>query len=94
VIERSARLAQKDLIDADDLIISEPVSKEDPLSLLPEPTEDFSMEDYLSSARKQLVLRAMETANGNQSEAARLLGVSPQAVHKYLLKLKQRANRG
>jgi DNA-binding NtrC family response regulator len=94
VIERSARLARKDLIDADDLIISEPVSKEDPLSLLPEPAEDFSMEDFLSSARKQLVLRAIQSANGNQSEAARLLGVSPQAVHKYLLNLKQRANRG
>jgi predicted transcriptional regulator len=51
------------------------------------------MEDFLSSARKQLVLRAMEAANGNQSEAARLLGVSPQAVHKYLLKLKERINR-
>jgi DNA-binding NtrC family response regulator len=94
VIERSALLAQKDLIDADDLIISEPVSKEDPLSHLPEPAEDFSMEDFLSSARKQLVLRAIQSANGNQSEAARLLGVSPQAVHKYLLNLRQRANRG
>lgn len=94
VIERSARLASKDVIDADDLIISEPVSKEDPLSLLPEPADGFSMEDFLSSARKQLVLKAMESANGNQSEAARLLGVSPQAVHKYLLKLKERINRG
>ena len=89
VIERSARLAQKDLIDADDLIISEPVLREDPLNLLPEPAETFSMEDFLSSARKQLVLRAMEAANGNQSKAARLLGVSPQAIHKYLLKLKR-----
>ncbi len=94
VIERSARLTSTDVIDADDLIISEPVSKEDPLALLPEPAEGFSMEDFLSSARKQLVLRAMESANGNQSEAARLLGVSPQAVHKYLLKLKERINRG
>jgi DNA-binding NtrC family response regulator len=94
VIERSARLAPKDVIEADDLIISEPVSREDPLSLLPEPADGFSMEDFLSSARKQLVLKAMEAANGNQSEAARLLGVSPQAVHKYLLKLKDRINRG
>lgn len=94
VIERSARLAPKDVIDADDLIIAEPVSREDPLSLLPEPADGFSMEDFLSSARKQLVLKAMEAASGNQSEAARLLGVSPQAVHKYLLKLKERINRG
>jgi len=42
------------------------------------------MEEYLGSARKQLFLRAMEIAKGNQSEAARLLGVSPQAVHKFV----------
>jgi len=92
VIERSARLTGSEIIDADDLIVTEPVAKEDPLSLLPEPGEGFSMEDFLSSARKQLVFKAMEGANGNQSEAARLLGVSPQAVHKYLLKLKERTN--
>jgi DNA-binding NtrC family response regulator len=84
VIERSALLSLRDVIDADDLIISEPVPKEDPLKLLPEPAEGFSMEDFLSSARKQLILRAMETSKGNQSEASRLLGVSPQAIHKYL----------
>jgi DNA-binding NtrC family response regulator len=89
VIERSARLAQKDLIDADGLIIFEPVAKEDPLSFLPEPAEGFSMEQFLASARKQFLLRAMDAAHGNQSEAARLLGVSPQAVHKHILKLKK-----
>jgi DNA-binding NtrC family response regulator len=91
VIERSARLTRGDVIDADDLIISEPVSKDDPLSTLPEPVEGFSIEGFLASARKQLVLKAMESARGNRSEAARLLGVSPQAVHKYLSKLKGRS---
>jgi DNA-binding NtrC family response regulator len=94
VIERSARLARKDVIDAEDLIISEPIAADDPLSALPQPMEGFSMEEFLSSARKQLMLRAMEVSSGNQSEAARLLGVTPQAVHKYLLKLKGNSNRG
>jgi DNA-binding NtrC family response regulator len=90
VIERSARLTRNDVIDADDLVVTEPVGKDDPLSTLPDPAEGFSMEGFLTSARKQLVLKAMDLAGGNQSEAARLLGVSPQAVHKYLLKLKDR----
>jgi transcriptional regulator with PAS, ATPase and Fis domain len=90
VIERSARLTRGEVIDADDLILSEPVYKDDPLSSLPEPVEGFSIEGFLSSARKQLVLKAMEAARGNRSEAARLLGVSPQAVHKYLSKQKNR----
>ena len=88
VIDRSARLTRSDVIDADDLIVTEPVAKDDPLSALPEPAPGFSIEGFLGSARKQLVMRALGTAGGNQSEAARLLGISPQAVHKYLLKLK------
>jgi transcriptional regulator with PAS, ATPase and Fis domain len=91
VLERSARLTRNDVIDADDLILTEPVAKDDPLSTLPQPTEGFSIEGFLASARKQMVLRAMESAGGNRSEAARLLGVSPQAVHKYLSKLKDRS---
>jgi len=58
----------------------------DPLAALPEPSEGFSLEEFVASARKQLILRAMELARGNQSEAARLLGISPQAVHKFLRK--------
>lgn len=86
VIERSVRLARRDLLNADDLIISEPIASADPLASLPEPHEGFSLEEYLTSARKQLILRALETARGNQSEAARLLGITPQAVHKFVRK--------
>lgn len=83
-LERSARLAKQDVLDADDLLISEPIAYADPLAGLPEPSEDFSIEAFLTSARKQLMLKAMDMAGGNQSEAARLLGVTPQAVHKFL----------
>jgi transcriptional regulator with GAF, ATPase, and Fis domain len=67
-------------------MISEPITYADPLAALPEPSEGFSLEDFVASARKQLILRAMELARGNQSEAARLLGITPQAVHKFLRK--------
>jgi transcriptional regulator with PAS, ATPase and Fis domain len=84
VIERSARLVGHEVLEADDLMISEPVTYADPLSGLPEPSKGFSLEEYLKSARKQLILRAVEVSNGNKSEAAKLLGITPQAVHKFL----------
>lgn len=84
VIERSVRLCRFDVLGPDDLLITEPVTFADPLDTLPDPYEGFSLEEFLSSARKQLILRALNAANGNQSQAARLLGISPQAVHKFL----------
>jgi DNA-binding NtrC family response regulator len=93
VIERSARLARQDVLDADDLMISEPVTYADPLVALPEPRAGFSLDVFLTSARKQLILHALEMAKGNQSEAARLLGLTPQAVHKFLRKSESDFNR-
>jgi DNA-binding NtrC family response regulator len=87
-IERSARLTRSAVLGADDLILSEPVGHAAPLATLPEPMEGFSLEQFLSSARKQLVMRALEIGRGNQSEAARLLGVTPQAMHKFVQKIK------
>jgi transcriptional regulator with PAS, ATPase and Fis domain len=86
VIERSLRLATKDILEADNLLIAEPIVADDPLAKLPEAGAGFSLEEYLTSARKQLILRALEISDGNQSAVARLLGISPQAVHKFLRK--------
>ena len=94
VIERSVRLVRKDILDIDDLLISEPITFSDPLTMLPDPTEGFSLEEYLASVRKQLIFKALESAKGNQSEAARLLGISPQAVHKFLRKSESNLNQG
>jgi transcriptional regulator with GAF, ATPase, and Fis domain len=63
------------------------------LAALPEPRAGFSLDEYLTSARKQLILHALEIAKGNQSEAARLLGLTPQAVHKFLRKSEGDFNR-
>lgn len=84
VIERSALLARKDLLDADDIVLDAPASGTDPFASLPEPQDGFYMNDYLKSVRKQLMLRALEIANGNQSQAAKLLGVTAQAVHNFI----------
>ncbi len=84
VVERSARLCRNAALDADDLLINEPITYADPLDALPEPHEGFSLDGFLGSARKQLILRALEIAQFNQSQAARLLGMTPQAVHNFL----------
>jgi transcriptional regulator with GAF, ATPase, and Fis domain len=84
VIERSVRLCRSDVLSADDLLITEPVTYADPLDALPDPYEGFSLDEFLGSARKQMLLRALEATNGNQSRAAGLLGITPQAVHKFL----------
>jgi len=44
----------------------------------------FPLEDYLAQARKQLFLRALAACKGNQAEAAAMLGVSKQAVNKFV----------
>jgi transcriptional regulator with GAF, ATPase, and Fis domain len=84
VIERSVTLSKNEVLEADDLIISEPHTKSDPLAWLPEPSRDFSLEEFIKSAKKQLILKALDMSEGKQSEAARLLGVTPQAVHKFI----------
>lgn len=44
----------------------------------------FSLTDYLRSVKLELVRSTLAKTGNNQSEAARLLGVTPQAVSKYL----------
>jgi DNA-binding NtrC family response regulator len=42
------------------------------------------MEAYLQRIRHALFEKALKQSGGNRSEAARLLGITPQAVHKFL----------
>lgn len=86
VLERSVLYAPKDQISAEELqiknngnLVTNPV--------FPEPFEGFKLEEYLSRARKQVILRALEMRGGNQAEAAKLLGISRQAVSKFLAEL-------
>lgn len=44
----------------------------------------FQMDDFMRSVRLQLMETALRRCHGNQSAAARLLGVSPQAVSQYV----------
>lgn len=88
VLERSIIYSNKDILDSEDILLEDPVfsRKRDTLKYLPEPSEDFDIEVFISNVRKHLMKRAVEKAENNKSKAARLLGISPQAVHKYFKK--------
>ena len=90
VIERSVRLCRSEVLGSDDLLISDPAKSADPFDALPEPYEGFSLDEFLGSARKQMILRAIENSGSNQSRAARLLGITPQAVHKFMRQSKSK----
>ena len=84
VLERSVLYARDELIRGEDLLITDNQQAKDMFAALPEPKQGFSVEDYLNQARKQLFLRALAACKGNQSEAAAMLGVSKQAVNKFV----------
>ena len=85
VIGRSVMFSTNAVLDADDIVVNrrEPGGL-DWKSALPELYEGFSIENFLARTRKHLVLRALEQSSGNQSAAARLLGITPQAVSKFV----------
>ncbi len=86
VIERAAMLTRKPVLEPEDLEYggneTQKYRQQDGES--PVVSEGFSMESYLGSLRKRLIREALEKSDGNQSEAARLLGISPQAVHQFI----------
>jgi DNA-binding NtrC family response regulator len=86
-ISRAVILCATDLIEGADLDLVEVESS----AQLPEPGEGFEMDSFLSGARETLIDRALEMSNGNQSQAARLLGTSAQNISKFL---KTRSNGG
>ena len=72
------------MLDKEDLSFSENRSEGDFLDSLPEPEEGFVMEEILDRIKSHLVHAAMKSSNGNQSAAARKLGMTPQGVHNFL----------
>jgi transcriptional regulator with GAF, ATPase, and Fis domain len=84
VLQRSVLYARTDILGGGDLLIPDDPPALDQLPCLPDPMKGFSVEDYLAEIRKQLFLRALANCGGNQTKAADLLGVSKQAVSKFL----------
>lgn len=84
VLERSVLYSRADVIDAEDLKFNCDPPGKDPLVALPELSNGFKLEKYLAQVRNQLFLQALEACKGNQTAAAEMLGVSKQAVSKFV----------
>jgi transcriptional regulator with PAS, ATPase and Fis domain len=83
VVVRSAQLCPGKVIEPESLLFGEVLTTSG-LDALPEPQEDFSLNDYLSTVRGRLIEKAMKRSHGNRTKAASLLGITPQAVSQYL----------
>lgn len=83
VIKRAAMRARGDEVREADLSLGGYVPAMENGSL-PVPHEGFILEEHLKRTRQALMDKALELADKNQSKAARMLGVSPQAVQQYV----------
>ncbi len=83
VIQQSAMLCANSVIRAEDIHFEGPIRR-DPMSALPEPSEDFKLINFLDEVKRHIIQRAMELSCGVQSRAARLLGITPQALNQFL----------
>lgn len=81
-IQRAAVMADGAAIEPEDLFPERERDKETPAGT-PAPPGGEALQDAAQKAIRERVLAALEQTGGNQSEAARLLGVSRTTVWKY-----------
>jgi transcriptional regulator with PAS, ATPase and Fis domain len=82
LIERAVLLGIEDEIGSADFLLT--AENGEALIPIPEPYDGFKMKDYIVDIRRKLVKRALEKTGNNQTAAARLLNITPQAVSDYL----------
>lgn len=78
IVECSARLSRHRMLDSDALRL--PSDARPGPRLLP----GISLEDHIASVRDACIVQAVERCRGNCSEAARQLGLTPQAVSRHM----------
>jgi len=81
-IERAVVLGTTEVILPEDLpeVILE-------RELSPSTTSTWKYHEAVTQTKKQIILDAMEKVNGNYTEAARLLGVHPNYLHRLIRQL-------
>jgi len=82
LIERAVLLGIKDEISSIDFLLT--AENGETFIPIPEPYDGFKMKDYIVDIRRKLVKRALEKTGNNQTAAARMLSITPQAVSDYL----------
>lgn len=84
IIDRALALASGEpTIDAQHIDFDAEPGEQSVLASLPEPHEGFTLKTFLQEIGTTLKQRALELADGNESAAARLLGITPQAMNKF-----------
>jgi transcriptional regulator with PAS, ATPase and Fis domain len=83
VVTNSAQLCPGKIIGREDLNFSD-IFSGDAFDPMADPQEGFNLKAHLEETRDRLVKKAMDKAGGNRSKAAKLLGLTPQAVSQYL----------
>ncbi len=108
VIERTIILTRAPVIEPQDLRFSEDVRETvktlpevpahvlapPPSSTMPTPNEAFDIRGHVANLERQRVVAAMEQTAGNQSQAARLLGISRNTLSARLKRYAMEAKRG
>lgn len=90
VVEQAVVNAEQSTIQASEIDLDFAVNLENVSAITPPRIrKGFSMQDYLRTVKHELVRAALAKTDNNQSEAARLLGITPQAVSKYLRERKR-----
>jgi transcriptional regulator with AAA-type ATPase domain len=82
VLQQSAMLAPAKTIQPEDLRFGQPL-RTNPLAVLPDPSEGFQLIPFLDDVKQRMIHRAMELSDDVQARAARLLGISPQALNQF-----------
>jgi DNA-binding NtrC family response regulator len=77
-------LAQDDVIKFDEKLVNDELQNGDLDMLLPELGEGFNLEEFLGNLRQRISWQALERADYNQTRCGEILGVSPQAINKFL----------
>jgi hypothetical protein len=77
-------VAFAELISCDESLISKELAKGVAGNFFPEIDGGFHLEKFLGCVRQKIVWRTLERANYNQTVCAELLGVTPQAINKFL----------
>ena len=83
VIEQSAMFTVGKMIQPTDLRFEAPL-RTNPMSALPDPSEGFKINEFLDEIKLHMIHRALELSGGVQSRAARILGITPQAINQFL----------
>jgi DNA-binding NtrC family response regulator len=91
VIERAMVLAaNSSIIEREHIRIDFHPDEDSAQDMLPEPHEGFNLKIYEQQSSRKLKLRALELAQNNASAAARLLGIRPQAMNRFVKEERER----